>query len=80
MFYAIGGKKWSAAVVTSDGVVVQATGNFEWACGQHIREILSWAAQHDMRWSVSPVVPPGLELRDAMVVIRRKPPRNTASP
>ncbi len=80
MFYAIGGKKWSAAVVTSDGIVVQATGNFEWACGQSIREVLGWAAQHDMGWSVSPVVPPGLDLRGATVVIRRKLPPNTALP
>jgi hypothetical protein len=66
MFYSISGKNWCAAVVTSDGVVLRATENFAWACGEEIREILEWAAQHRMRWSVSAIVPPGLVLRDAM--------------
>jgi hypothetical protein len=65
MFYSISGKNWSAAAVTSDGVVMRATANFEWACGQEIREILAWAAQHNLHWSVSAIVPPGLVLRDA---------------
>ena len=67
-------------MVTSYGVVVQATGNFEWACGQPIRDVLSWAAQHDMRWSVSPVVPPGLQLRDAVVPFRRTPHNGAKGP
>lgn len=72
MFYAIAGKAWSGAVVTNDGMVVQTTGNFEWACGLHIRDILMWANQHDMRWSVSAIVPPGLIFSDAMIITRRR--------
>lgn len=71
MFYAIAGKSWTAALVTSDGLVMQATGNFEWACGRPIRDILAWAAEHDMRWSVSATVPPGLMLCDTIVLTRR---------
>lgn len=65
-------------MVTSDCVVVRATANFRWACGHHIGDVLAWAKEHDVRWSVSGTVPPGLVMcegrpvRTAHTAHRRK--------
>lgn len=60
MYYAICGRNLSAALVTADGVVVQATGNFDWACGKRIGPVLGFAQRHSLRWSVSATPPAGL--------------------
>jgi len=63
MFYAIYGKNLSAALVTEDGVVRHATGNFEWACGKRIGPVLGYAARNHLTWRVSDLAPPGLVVR-----------------
>ena len=66
MFYAIQGRNLSAALVTADGVVVMATGNFEWACGKRIGPVLGFARRHSLKWSVSAELPAGLVVRDGV--------------
>jgi hypothetical protein len=82
MFYSIVGKNWSAGVVTRDGVVVQATENFQWACGEAIREVVTWVGQRGMTWSVSAVVPRDLPLFNARKGVRHAevPPGRDALP
>lgn len=62
MFYSIVGRRLCAGVVTRDGVVVQASENLGWACGEEIADLLAWAVGRDMTWSSSAIVPPGLAL------------------
>jgi hypothetical protein len=63
VFYAIHGKNLSAALVTEDGVVLHATGNFEWARGMRIGAVLGYLKRHNLRWHVSDAPPPGLVVR-----------------
>lgn len=64
MFYAIHGRNLSAALITADGVVVMATGNFEWACGKRIGPVLGFAKRHSLKWSVSAQPPANLVVRE----------------
>ena len=64
MFYSIVGKNLQAGLVTRGAVVVQATENFQWACGQRIDEVVRWAAQRGMVCSSSAIAPPGVPLFD----------------
>lgn len=60
MFYSIVGRTLCAGVVTRDGVIVQASENVAWACGESIADLLAWAVRRDLTWSSSAIVPPGL--------------------
>jgi hypothetical protein len=62
MFYLVNGKEFSAALLTEDGVVVQASGRLLWMCGQRIEPVVAWATDRGMTWSVSAQPPPGLVL------------------
>lgn len=57
MFYVIYGKNLNAAVVTTDGVVTQASPNLLWAHGKRIDQVLGWVKRNRMAWSVSPAAP-----------------------
>jgi hypothetical protein len=67
MFYSIHGKNLNAALVTEDGVVLHATGNFGWACGMRIGAVLGYLKRHNLSWKVSDSAPPGFVVQHGVV-------------
>lgn len=65
MFYSIVGKNLQAGIVAREAIVVEATENFQWACGRSVDEVVRWAQSRGLVCSAAADVPPGVPLFDA---------------
>lgn len=66
MYYAIEGHGFSGGLVTEDGVVLHATREFEWACGERIGRVLDFLRRQRAHWSVSDALPRGMVAEDGV--------------
>ena len=66
MFYAIEGKGFTGALITADGVVLHATREFEWACGEPIDMVLGFLERQRVSWSVTDAVPRGMVVEEGI--------------
>jgi hypothetical protein len=66
MYYAIEGRGFSGGLITQDGVVLHATRDFEWACGERIEMVLGFLDRQRVSWSVTDATPRGMVVDEGL--------------